>query len=691
MHSIDRTFKSDATVNNVNNVTNNVKNVTNNVKKPENFYTCDFTAYSLLLLIATILHEVPKLEIATDVITRTVIPCPLDQAPVSDEEKYMFIYELRMIMKLDDNAYTSILHFAAAVKELQFCRGKTYKTLSKNQRSMLNELDLIKKYNKKLNKFKGILKPLKDVKNIPQETYCKYVLLSSICSLCHEPQTLLFRKSTQEKEPEKENTEKSETQEPQTQEKEDTQELDTQELDTQEPKKCNPINYDGFPIPNEPGVRFKTSRSIITKGDTGTYTSGGVAFWFESIEDFMPCLKYAIDISDLICSKVSKDCFSPPTFGSYLYTPPQQWTSESTYSYRLSLELQLPHISGIDPVTRKTYIKHGILPSTSNKILHWLSKSMNKKVNIDDENLRITFPECWAFQEWVVARIQQLIGEKYGDTSFPLITIPCYRPGCKEFNIQLRPTVNTNKKYTCKGCNIASFCVFCCKPDHGLSKCNITQDESTQYYISQNTIKCPGCSVPTEKNQGCNHITCKCCKTHWCYLCSDIYTPETLSTHYKALNAYSMMCKGLERKEREENERQERDEERERRNREEHERRAHDEEREVEAGEDEEQSLHQIEEQSDWDPLEHNLDFLEDEAGDDDIPPLIADDEFHLHNVIDDAIEGAQRHPLQNLDIPPIVAVDEVIEWNIPPVVAANEVIDWDLEFALQLQQGENL
>ena len=214
MHSIDRTFKSDATVNNVNNVINNVKNVTNNVKKPENFYTCDFTAYSLLLLLATILREVPKLEIATDVITRTVIPCPLDQAPVSDEEKYMFICELRMILKLDDNAYTSILHFAAAVKDLQFCRDKNYKTLSKNQRSMLNELDLIKKYNKKLNKFKGILKPLKDVKNIPQETYCKYVLLSSICSLCHEPQTLLFRKSTQEKEPEKEDTEQNQLPQP---------------------------------------------------------------------------------------------------------------------------------------------------------------------------------------------------------------------------------------------------------------------------------------------------------------------------------------------------------------------------------------------------------------------------------------------------------------------------------------------
>ena len=677
MHSIDRTFKSDATVNNVKNVTNNVKIVTNNVKKPENFYTCDFTAYSLLQLIATILQEVPKLEIATDVITRTVIPCPLDQAPVSDEEKYMFICELRMILKLDDNAYTCILHFAAAVKDLQFCRGKNYKTLSKNQRSMLNELELIKKYNKKLNKFKGILKPLKDVKNIPQETYCKYVLLSSICSLRHEPQTLLFRELTQEKEPEKENTEKSDTQEL---EKENTQE----KKDTQKPKKSNPINYDGFPIPDEPGVVFKTSTSIITKGDTGTYRSGGVAFWFESIEDFMPCLNYAIGISDLICSKVSKDCFSPPTFGSYLYTPPQQWTSETTNSYRLSLELRLPHISGIDPVTRKTYIKHGILPSTSNKILHWLSKSMNKKVNIDDENLRITFPECWAFQEWVVARIQQLIGEKYGDTSFPLITIPCYRPGCKEFNIQLRPTVNTNKKYICKGCNIASFCVFCCKPDHGLSKCNITQDESTQYYISQNTIKCPCCGVPTEKNQGCNHITCRCCKTHWCYLCSDIYTPETLSTHYTALNAYSMMCRGLERKEREENERRNREDER-------GNEAVGNEADGNEAGEDEEQSLHQIEEQSDWDPLEANLHFLEDESDDDDMPPLIANDEFHLHNVIDDANEGAQRHPLQNLNIPPIVAVDEVIEWNIPPIFAANEVIDWDLEFALQLQQGENL
>lgn len=38
-------------------------------------------------------------------------------------------------------------------------------------------------------------------------------------------------------------------------------------------------------------------------------------------------------------------------------------------------------------------------------------------------------------------------------------------------------------------------------------------------YINRNTKKCPGCKVNIEKNEGCNHMTCRQCKHEFCWIC----------------------------------------------------------------------------------------------------------------------------------------------------------------------------
>ena len=77
---------------------------------------------------------------------------------------------------------------------------------------------------------------------------------------------------------------------------------------------------------------------------------------------------------------------------------------------------------------------------------------------------------------------------------------------------------------TCFVCQTA-YCFQCGSERHHPASCGayrkwtqqIVNDSS--FWVRMNSKPCPRCSVPIEKNTGCNHMICTQCSAHFCWLC----------------------------------------------------------------------------------------------------------------------------------------------------------------------------
>jgi ariadne-1 len=72
-------------------------------------------------------------------------------------------------------------------------------------------------------------------------------------------------------------------------------------------------------------------------------------------------------------------------------------------------------------------------------------------------------------------------------------------------------------------------------------------------WIKENTKKCPKCQTPIEKNQGCNHMTCRRsaggCGYEFCWICMGSWNEHTITS----LNSYYKCKKIFEKKPKEAN------------------------------------------------------------------------------------------------------------------------------------------
>ncbi|KAI1138837.1 RWD-domain-containing protein [Hypoxylon sp. FL0543] len=92
----------------------------------------------------------------------------------------------------------------------------------------------------------------------------------------------------------------------------------------------------------------------------------------------------------------------------------------------------------------------------------------------------------------------------------------------------------------CEDCGFA-FCSRCQQSWHGEFKScmrkerkyEITEEEKASLeYMKLHTSECPTCEAPCQKTQGCNHMLCFKCKTHFCYLCGAWLDPSNPYQHF---------------------------------------------------------------------------------------------------------------------------------------------------------------
>ena len=136
----------------------------------------------------------------------------------------------------------------------------------------------------------------------------------------------------------------------------------------------------------------------------------------------------------------------------------------------------------------------------------------------------------------------------------------CPNPKC---NLSIRVQNNISKEIKCQCGTI--FCFSCLEESHIPCDCDMikqwkefTEDKGSGedfIWIKENTKKCPKCQQPIEKNQGCNHMTCRRkaggCGYEFCWVCMQSWNSHTIKKigdYYTCQKIYDEEYKKKEKK-----------------------------------------------------------------------------------------------------------------------------------------------
>ena len=150
----------------------------------------------------------------------------------------------------------------------------------------------------------------------------------------------------------------------------------------------------------------------------------------------------------------------------------------------------------------------------------------------------------------ILHRIEHLLYD-YGKTETSLFQVLICRTSTCPKILKIKNTNQVKSNIQCTICRI-QYCSLCENLAH-YGECGEI-DNLLNVYINTNTKKCPNieCNISYEKNEGCNHMRCLSCGTHFCWLCGLSYNIDDIIDHYDTgnisdneLGPYSPKCIGL--------------------------------------------------------------------------------------------------------------------------------------------------
>ena len=274
------------------------------------------------------------------------------------------------------------------------------------------------------------------------------------------------------------------------------------------------MNFDDNKVTSSHLVTMRIGKTIDRSTEE---SSQGCVFGLESPEDFL----------DMLCSSVET-----ARHDQLVVTRNHSSDHGACLIYKgtiLQIDLHLLH--GVKKIAK--------IPSTSQKIIHHLCN-----LPLNQKEIRKILMEPPSIGGWkaigclyikyhflVIKKIYQLISASHAISTFPFVTMECFRPGCAHHNIYDRAVPGGHTQASCTKCHIADFCLLCGKVSHG-GACDTTHDEASDEWIVQNTKRCPSCDTRVNKDGGCNHMNCPLCNVHFCWTCNMQYTLNEINDHY---------------------------------------------------------------------------------------------------------------------------------------------------------------
>lgn len=123
----------------------------------------------------------------------------------------------------------------------------------------------------------------------------------------------------------------------------------------------------------------------------------------------------------------------------------------------------------------------------------------------------------------------------------PKLVRNCPTPDCSSI---YRVSEN-GKCYFCSECQ-ATICTTCHDPYHDGVTCEMYQrgkEEADRFerWMRRNPRerkRCPKCRIPIEKTEGCNHVCCRRCRAHICWVCPQLYFENEQSCYAHLMSVH---------------------------------------------------------------------------------------------------------------------------------------------------------